>query len=464
MHRTSNLFAPTKLQTFCLLGLTVLLALLPLPFGSNRLWASNLLGIGCGLLLLGIVWLRISKPGFWPQGAPQRTLNGAVALYGAAVLWGWLQSQSWLPTAWDHPVWRIVPASAGAISLTPDRAAECGVRMLSYLAIFLAALFIGRDGRHAKLLIKILAITGAAYAFYGLWEQASGNAAILGIPKTAYREFVTATFINKNSYATYAGLGLICCLALLWDSLKHGPKQASQTYSLQSLWLHYVLRRQSFLIVLTLLVAGALILTSSRAGIFSSIVACLIFIVLLAVNRRWRWTQWLPSLVIALFVLSLLILLSGNFLLDRLEQDQLDAASAIRLSLYESTLRAIADRPLLGHGLGSFTEAVRLHAGQPTSRWFNHAHNDYLEMALELGLPVTLTLLTAVVLLLIACWRGVLRRGHLEICPILALSASILVGVHGLFDFSLQIPAVTVTYAALLGLGVAQSWPQLKRN
>ncbi|MDF2096672.1 hypothetical protein [Aquibaculum arenosum] len=39
-----------------------------------------------------------------------------------------------------------------------------------------------------------------------------------------------------------------------------------------------------------------------------------------------------------------------------------------------------------------------------------------------------------------------------------AVAASLLVGVHALSDFSLQLPAVTVTWLVLLALGVAQSW------
>ena len=38
-----------------------------------------------------------------------------------------------------------------------------------------------------------------------------------------------------------------------------------------------------------------------------------------------------------------------------------------------------------------------------------------------------------------------------------------LVALHALVDFSLQIPAVAVTYAALLGIGVAQATPSPKR-
>ena len=33
-----------------------------------------------------------------------------------------------------------------------------------------------------------------------------------------------------------------------------------------------------------------------------------------------------------------------------------------------------------------------------------------------------------------------------------------MIGVQSLFDFNLQIPAIALTYAAILGLGVAQAF------
>jgi hypothetical protein len=41
--------------------------------------------------------------------------------------------------------------------------------------------------------------------------------------------------------------------------------------------------------------------------------------------------------------------------------------------------------------------------------------------------------------------------------PLIALSATVLVGLHGFVDFSLQIQGVAISYIALMGMGVAQS-------
>ena len=39
------------------------------------------------------------------------------------------------------------------------------------------------------------------------------------------------------------------------------------------------------------------------------------------------------------------------------------------------------------------------------------------------------------------------------------VAATVLVGVHSLFDFSLQMPAIAMTYASLMGVACAQAYP-----
>jgi hypothetical protein len=59
--------------------------------------------------------------------------------------------------------------------------------------------------------------------------------------------------------------------------------------------------------------------------------------------------------------------------------------------------------------------------------------------------------------LALTCLKGVRRRHRDWAYPALGVAASVLTGVHALFDFSLQIPAVAILYACILGIGCAQS-------
>ena len=81
-----------------------------------------------------------------------------------------------------------------------------------------------------------------------------------------------------------------------------------------------------------------------------------------------------------------------------------------------------------------------------------------MESALELGIPAAIALILAVGTTAFYCLIGIRRRRRDVIYPAVGLAATVLVAVHSLVDFSLQIPAVAVTYSLLMGVACAQSW------
>jgi O-antigen ligase len=89
--------------------------------------------------------------------------------------------------------------------------------------------------------------------------------------------------------------------------------------------------------------------------------------------------------------------------------------------------------------------------------FWDKAHNTYLESLQGLGLLFGGMLIASVVVLAWECVRGARTRRRDATVPAIAASVSFLVGTHALVDFSLQIQAVTLTYMAILGAGVAQA-------
>jgi O-antigen ligase len=89
--------------------------------------------------------------------------------------------------------------------------------------------------------------------------------------------------------------------------------------------------------------------------------------------------------------------------------------------------------------------------------FWDKAHNTYLEIFQGLGLPFGAMLIACVVVLVWDCVKGARTRKRDTTIPAIAAGASLVVGTHALVDFSLQIQAVTLTYMAILGAGVAQA-------
>ena len=89
---------------------------------------------------------------------------------------------------------------------------------------------------------------------------------------------------------------------------------------------------------------------------------------------------------------------------------------------------------------------------------WDKAHNTYLEVLQGLGLPVGILFLLGIGTLVWRSGMGALTRRQSMIAPLAASAASVVVLSHAFADFSLQIQAVALTWIALLGAGVAQSW------
>ncbi|MEE8430492.1 MAG: prepilin-type N-terminal cleavage/methylation domain-containing protein [Candidatus Desulfatibia sp.] len=58
----------------------------------------------------------------------------------------------------------------------------------------------------------------------------------------------------------------------------------------------------------------------------------------------------------------------------------------------------------------------------------------------------------------LTCVFGIRRRQRDWVYPSVGVAATILVVIHSLVDFSLQIPAVAITYACIMGVACAQSY------
>ena len=328
---------------------------------------------------------------------------------------------------------------AGAVSVNPAATWNRLMGLLAYGGIFWLALHLSRARAHQVLVA--LAAGGLLYAAYGLLDLLNSGAGI-----------VTSTFVNRNSYATYAGMTLFCGLGLVVRGL---VGRARAAVSLRRVVVDALTRLDaSFgLGIITCLVAGsALLLTQSR-GAFVALCAA-------AVAFAWscRRTALMSSgaFVKAAAVCSIglafgIVGLAGEETLGRFADADVQASS--RLAYYRTTWQAIADRPLLGTGYGTYADAFRAynHPGTGTD-FLDKAHSTYLQMIMELGWPAALALYGGLALLAL---RGL--RGRSAVYAAVLASCSTLVAVHALVDFSLEMPANAATYALLLGVGCARS-------
>ncbi|MBM9594034.1 O-antigen ligase family protein [Roseitranquillus sediminis] len=422
-----------------------------IPYGANLaiVWTA-LATAATGLFMLQLV-LHVLRPS-------AVALNRAVLpglLWLGVLAWGWVQVELPVPQALAHPAWAAAPEGATPrIGADPDSGRHILMRLASYAMIAWILVASALESSRAWAYVRAVAIFSSALAVYGLWAGLTGQNPILGLD--GGRTAVSATFVNRNSYATYAAFGMLANLAayihLAGWSRSRGGRMALRDF-LESFfdgaWIH---------VLGTLLCAAAVVLSASRAGGVSAVLGLIALLAVLGGGRRaGNLTLWLVLAAIGGFVVFVL----GSDLLDRLIAP---GGEQLRFVVYPAIVEQILQRPWLGQGIGAFQDAFRPHLPEAAARFeWDMAHNSYLENLFELGIPAGAVFYLVFVWIAARLLVGLRVRGSDRALPALALAVLVTGGVHAVFDFSLQMPASAALFAAILGIGWAQAFPRAGR-
>jgi O-antigen ligase len=440
--------------------LVIILVFSPLPFASVAPVWSHLYSVLVGLAIIAYV------TGHWrkkrPLPAIPQPLRAAGILVGLVALWGYVQTIPGLLPDWQHPIWSETaalfgqPNLSGCLSLIPEESRFVATNYLTYLGFGLLVIWHCRYQRNLDLLLTLFVGTQAAYALYGLLIYFSGQETILWFDKTAYIGNLTSTFVNRNSYATYAGFGTLATLALILRFLRHSLSPERSYRSLVREFLETFTSKGWVMPVILLMCLAAILLTQSRMGLTAALVAGNVLLVGWIARLPPGRTRTLGIAVLVLLIVLLIVnfVLSGGLTTSRFSRLFEDGDG--RFAVYPLMLDAIRERPLTGYGLGSFESAFRLVRDETISASFTRGHSDYLEVIMDVGWPAACCMFAAFLTLLIAAWYATRLGKDLE-PALLAVAATIQVALHSMVDFSLQIPAVVFAYL-LVALAAFGAW------
>ena len=435
----------------------LLVVLCPLPLGSNRDWSWTLCAMG--ISLIGLLWALASLG--QPAGISRRLNPVLILLFLVACAWSWIQTVTWTPPGWHHPLWGMSSEVLGKdlpgrVTVSADDTFTALMRLVSYGLVFMLSFQLGRSQEYAFRAFRWLALAGLAYAVYGLIVYWGDFGTLFWFKDEAFRQDVRSTFVNRNSYATYAGLTLLCAMG--WFYQVTAMRRSNPVYDMpqgrEQRIEQFILKVWKPLSIL-LLMGTALILTHSRGGFISTMAGSVVL--LTALNHRQKMGGLRSKVVIgsAMAVAVIAFVLSSEVLLQRMERIDLDGAG--RMLVYEQVSQSLQQGHLRGMGYGTFSDSFRMFRGDELQGHYDKAHNTYLENIFELGWPAALALFACIAWLGLICLRGVRQRGRDWVYPATGLAATVLVGIHSALDFSLQMPAVAITYACIMGVACAQA-------
>lgn len=356
-------------------------------------------------ILLMVVQLIPLPPGMWHE-LPGRAMF-AEADFGS-------QSQSWRP-------WSLIPG-ATTMALTG---------MLTPLAVLLLMTSIRAEER--LLTGNVVFLLAIVSTLLGLIQFSGGgmnNPFINDTPGA-----VSGSFANRNHFALFLAIG--CLLTMFWA---FSPKHSK--------WWRGLVAAGLLLLILLLILA-----TGSRAGMGLGGLAVSLGTIMFR-KKIQRDLRGLPRWVQPTILATILIVFAGFIYLsvaaNRAVSLQrifyINSEPDMRANSLPIILDIVQNYFPFGTGFGSFDPIFRLY--EPfrllKATYFNHAHNDFLEILIEAGLPGALLILVALGWWAMAsakAWR--MPPSSASIPAKLGSSIILLIIIASIVDYPARTPMIT---------------------
>ena len=407
---------------------------------AQGIWANMLIQL-IGLAI--IAWAIIERPSEKMSSSARQLL----VLGGAAIALVLLYLVPLPPSIWTgfdgreaiFEGYRILGTGIPAmpVSLTPYRSIDSLLSAIPPLAVILGVVRL-RAFRTVYAASAILAGTLANIALSALQvSTAAGGSNSWYLYPVTNLGLGVGFFANANHMATLLLLSLPFIAALV---------PAARGSHIQ---------RYSAFVTIT---AGLALLTLIGVALNGSLaayglvvpVALGSLIILLRRNRRWS-----PILAVAagvLLVAAIGMIATSDIARGRLGAEA-EQSTKTRADIIGPTLEIVREVFPLGTGLGSFRPVFAMHEDpdRVATTYTIHAHNDYAEWVMELGIPGLVLMV-----LFLAWWAkatiGVWRDAQATAFARAASIASAAILAHSLVDFPLRTSAIAACFAFCIAL------------
>jgi O-antigen ligase len=377
------------------------------------------------LLALLVIALQLVPlpPALWTSLPGRQPVVQGFALLG--------QDLPWLPLSLD-PYWTI----SSALWLLPAVAVLLGiVRLGAFRAPWLAWVIAGVT--IVSVAVGALQIVGGSdspWYFYEITNYGS----------------TTGFFSNANHLATLM-VATIPFLAALYLAMVARGRSVQKSSGL--------------LIVLAgtlVVIAVGIVINASIAGLGLS-VPVLAGSLLMILSRHRKLPKWTPVIVALLLAGSVAAVFTAPFG-NNLTTEGAKSKEDSRYNSFTKSLAATRDFMPLGSGIGTFQQIYRTREDPATvDRYYmNHVHGDYLELALETGIPGLL------VLALFLLWWArrcalIWKAEEPDYFARAATIASAAILAHSIVDYPLRTAAISAVFAMCCGL-MAEPRAQTRRS
>jgi hypothetical protein len=414
-----------------IVGVLVVLALVRSAWIRQKAWVGwRVLGPVVGFVLVAAVQL-VALPGGWlgrvsPETARLRADLTADLVGVSGLSRG--DTLSFYPYATQHDL-RIILLAAG---------------------VFFVVLEVYRTPRQIRRLLATIAVIGGASAVLALLQDFAGNEKIYWVIPTAYRA-TCGSFVNYSNFSQFMNLSIGATLGLLLIYFEEARKADEVDTDEEERGIA-VLAKPRYRPVLALagvilLSAVAIMLSMSRGGMLSLMVAAGITVLLLS-RKRAKEGGWVISAILML-VFCVLLYAGFDAVCDRLSTlyNRPDPTSG-RSQEFKDMAGIIRKFPAFGIGLGSHEMVYPMFDQSHDANLPQSADSDWFQVFEETGI-VGGALVVAFVAGIGSCFVRLVRRSRKGIY-LVAYGVGfglIAVVLHSFTDFGQHVPAVAALSA-----------------
>lgn len=351
----------------------------------------------------------------------------------------------------DNPGWRT-------ISLYPHATILEIVRLFAYLCIYILTFQVLHDRESVGRMVMVVLVIGVFIALTGIFQIVSWNRKVLWLRE--FRSgFPFGAYFNRNHFAGLMEMAIPVSIGMgiyLLPSVRKGQGLRSLTSGFfTGMHANKMILTMTGVIVMT----TALFLSLSRGGIVALSLSMLFFGIALSLKQPTRNKGWI---IVSIFII--IIFSVGWFgwepIIDKFgAMKNRDVSTGYRINVWRDTVGIVKDFPLFGTGLGTYEHIYpRYKTVSSPERW-EHAHNDYLEGAVELGIPgmsVALFLIVAFYRLMFMVLNKRNDPGP-RLLAIGGMTGITALMIHSLTDFNLHIGANGLFFSFLLGFSIVSA-------
>ena len=339
------------------------------------------------------------------------------------------------------------------VSVSPHATALSALSLLPPVAIFLAMLSLDDRGRRTASVV-VLGV-GILNVIVGLNQIAQGPSSPLRFYAYTNPTEAVGFFANRNHLAA-----LLYCVTIIAAAWAVEAVRAFETARARREGRAIVPLAAAFAVLVALVAAQAM--ARSRGGLGLTMVALAGAFALSFFDRR-DTSGFTPGRLLV-GTTAFAVMFAGQFalyrIMERFSTDQLEDS---RIVFARNTIEAAKAYMPLGSGMGTFVPVYGMFEKPEDAlldAYVNRAHNDVLELWLELGVAGLLLMAVFVAWLAIASWK-LWRRGGAGAAGIdllLARAATLaiaLLGAHSFVDYPLRTTAMMAFMAFACGLLIA---------